>query len=148
MTRGRAMVPEGCLTKRQLELLRAVEANPGGRLKDWGATLGVTTTSVHMTMHRLERAGLVKSIPLGKKSSRWVLTERAGCCPHCRRPMVSPSLEVVDGLKWKLDESAERAIAMSPGRTSAIARRFGVDPSHVRRIRKRAKTGGDSCRQA
>jgi len=138
VSRGRTPVPDNVVTAAQMRVLREIEANPGARLKDWAAALGVSTTAIFQHVYRLGRAGWLRPVEQGKRSTRWVLTEKCGCCPTCRRAMISGAVRVVDGLRWKLDEDAMRAIAMSPGKASALAKRFQCDPSHIRRIKAKA----------
>lgn len=120
----------------QYRLLKEIEKDPGGRITDWATRLEITTSAVWLTARRLVRDGYLRQVPLGKRSSRFVLTDRLGCCPHCLRPVVREVRCEPNKLRRLTLEQLE-IIRTSKATNQSLAKRFGCSASHVNKLRKR-----------
>lgn len=126
------------LTTVQLATLRTIEANPVGRVVDWADQLGRSIHAVWQCCKILERKGFLAKVKLGHRSSHYVLTTQCGACPHCRRPMLVEAMhEREKDHRTKTNPAVVQAIVTSPAKAEAIARRFNIDVSWVRRLRAR-----------
>ncbi len=126
------------VSQAQYRLLKAIEADPGGRITDWAVVTGVTTSAVWETAKRLVRNGYLRQVPLGKRSSRFALSDKLGCCPNCLRPIVRQVKTEPFKLR-KLSAEQIELIRNSLATAQALARRFGIDTSTVYKIRRTAK---------
>ena len=126
------------ISQAQYRLLKTIEANPGGRITDWATVLGVTTTTVWVTCLRLARDGVLIRVPLGKRSSRFVLSGSLGCCPSCQRPIV-PAMKPDRHKRSRLTDERVRIILTSKATPQSLARRFGCSASYVAKLRLAAR---------
>lgn len=128
------------LTSVQVATLRAIDADPSGRLCDWAEARGISIHAIHAACDLLARKGYLAKIKRGRRSSRYVLTERCGRCTCCGRPQFSESLHTIEETHCpKTTPRIREHIVMSKGRTSAVAERFGLEDSHVRNLRRKAR---------
>lgn len=128
------------LTRVQLDTLRVIGENPTGRLEDWARIRGVSVSAAWQACRILAKKGYLAKLDMGHRSSHFVLTSKCGCCAHCRRPMLIEAMhEVTEHATPKLDPSSRQRIRESRATPRAIAQRFGVDESYVRKLRKQAK---------
>ena len=128
------------LTTVQLATLRVIGENPTGRLEDWARIREVSVSAIWQACRILTRKGYLAKVDLGHRSSHFVLTGKCGCCAHCRRPMLVEAMhEVTEHETPKLDPSSRQRIRESRATPRAIAQRFGIDESYVRKIRRRER---------
>lgn len=128
------------LTTVQLETLRDVASDPTGRLEDRAERLGKSIHAVHQTLVVLHRLGYLDRITRGKRSTSFVLSAKCGWCPHCERAHLVEGLhEVVPFASPKTSPRDRELMVRSPARAEAVADRFQVDPSYVRRLRAKRK---------
>lgn len=137
------------LTRVQIQTLKAIEANPAGRIGDWADALGKSIHAVHQCCRILERKGYLTKVKLGKRSSHYVLAPKCGTCPHCRRPMLVEALhERESDHRTKTNAAIVQTIVNSPAKAEAIAKRFNIDVSWVRRLRARhRKQQANACQE-
>lgn len=128
------------LTRVQLATLRAISRHPAARLEDWARIRGVSVAAVWQCCLVLAKKGYLTRVDLGHRSSHFVLAGKCGCCAHCRRPMLLEAMhEVTDHESPKLSPAGRKMILESRATPRSIAKRFGVDESYVRKLRRRAK---------
>lgn len=126
------------LTKVQLATLRAIEANPAGCPKGWADALGKTNSAIDQCCRILLAKGYLTRVKISTRRSGYVLTSKCGCCPHCNRAMVVEGLHEREAdHRTKTTPAIIQTIVTSPAKASALAKRFNIDESWVRRLRQR-----------